>query len=48
MAHVHYACWNCDADNRVHGEGCDCCNVVEVPESWFCWNCDAENFCDDD
>ncbi|MET9183140.1 hypothetical protein ABZX88_33765 [Kitasatospora aureofaciens] len=48
MAHVHYACWNCGADNRVHGEGCDCCDVVEIPESWFCWDCDAENFSFDD
>jgi hypothetical protein len=44
VAHAHYSCWNCDADNRLYGDYCDCCDAVEVAEAWSCWDCGAENF----
>ncbi|WP_202638979.1 hypothetical protein [Bailinhaonella thermotolerans] len=43
MAHLHFWCWNCDTENLLHGEGCDCCDLVTVPTFWDCWACGAEN-----
>ncbi|MFF4347866.1 hypothetical protein [Streptomyces sp. NPDC001530] len=43
MPHLHFDCWRCDEENVVHGEGCDCCDLVEVPDEWDCWNCGAVN-----
>jgi uncharacterized OB-fold protein len=43
MAHLHYTCWNCGEDNRLDGERCDCCDLIDVPLEWDCWNCGASN-----
>jgi DNA-directed RNA polymerase subunit RPC12/RpoP len=43
VAHLHYTCWNCGADNLLDGDACDCCDEVEVPAVWDCWDCGAEN-----
>ncbi|MBT2414408.1 hypothetical protein J7I94_28340 [Streptomyces sp. ISL-12] len=48
MAHLHYTCWSCGEDCVVHGVGCDCCDLVEVPDEWDCWNCGALNYTPDD
>lgn len=48
MAHLHYTCWRCGEDCVVHGVGCDCCDLVEVPDEWDCWNCGALNYTPDD
>ncbi|MFF3015508.1 hypothetical protein [Streptomyces sp. NPDC057939] len=48
MAHLHFTCWSCDEDCVVHGDGCDCCDLVEVPDEWDCWNCGALNLTPDD